>query len=68
MRVPNDQMERLIAEARRQKQAIEEMVTDLEARARFEEDDVRYADGVLRRVEAGLRRIRRRAASPIRFL
>ncbi|GEM_PF-4984671 len=67
LRYAGGEMERWIAETRRQKERIEELVSVLEARSRYEEEDVDYFDGVLEGVEKDLRRLRRSVGHGIRF-
>ena len=66
------QMEFMIAGARRQKQMIEELVSDLESKPRYEDEDVRYLEVVLEKVERNLKNLRKACADnrgfSIRFL
>lgn len=70
----SSQIELMIVQAKRQKQMIEELVSDFERKGGFEEEDLQYFDGILKRMEANLKALRKNcerqkgAGFPIRFL
>jgi len=53
------QNEMMIAGVRRQKDAISDLVCQLESRPGLREEDVQYADSTLKNIENNLKRIRK---------
>jgi hypothetical protein len=68
MKYPLHEVERMIAEARQQKQAMEDLVGDLERKPRFDKDDLKYVDGVLKGIEGRLRALRKQCRRPVDFI